>query len=1194
MPPSNLIPSPLAEAQSTNNIPTQILNTKFGKPEDIIEAHVYNRNNELLQSYPNIKNSRGVTLDYSQADITNNTSNPPGDDLNPSNTNPQSSPPQTFLFDTVEVNSDAFLSENAEFDGLSFGEYTIHYHFLRPKLVLRADLTPQDFLLKTISPSRTEIEVQNPGINNNVIQSTTSNFISDLNSYSFFRDFIVNFHNDKISTGLNVALNKADPNNYTLYIKLYEPLPDDVSVGDNLFIAEKLTDSVSVDVSFLPPTFRGNYDSSTPIAPPNFTIDITKNLSVPTDYKTYNDLLLSEDSSSYRRLLNKMGQVKPAIDYREFENFVHFGSATERLKNFQYKIELYELYNSQLNDLSSSLSSNSFISANEEIVEKKIDNLIENLDGFESYMFFESTSFAWPKTTATIPYQLASTTSTEALTWIGSEIEGTYYYGGRLESSSLYDKLNQYNLLNTVPLHIRDNSENQQYEIFVQMIGQHFDQIWTYIDDIGEIKDADNSPDRGISRDLVYYALKSIGLDGFKANFDSNFVTDLLETSVSASTICDFVEDQDISDIRNINSVTGIKTSMNDYNKELWKRIYHNAPYLLKTRGTERGLRALINCYGIPDTILQIKEFGGPQKTASSPNYYIHNKYSYGFSINKGIDTYSTITSSYGGLVAHNEYIEDLGGRTVEFRFKTPYKEDQIIWEKGLLPEVSDYYVDGYADPFYVDELTDNDFNFVMSLEHSSSAAAGTYNGGLSQYYDYGRVVFTATGGPSGTEVISGSLTPYAPIFDGDWWNLSFRIPASGSLIMETDLQKAPDGLEKQYTNIIKYTASGDFDFSTVTSGSAIIDDFYYNSLITIGRGFSGSLQEYREYSEYLDDDVLKGHAESPEMFDGNTYSSSFDSLYFRLSLGFDLETTLISSSGELVNMCNVGSGSSDLRGSLNSIHPDQSTKRSAQISGSFLYTGNEENLYTRYPNGSSANLSSNKVRIENGIFDSPPILSFNVRGEAPAYDTTPIDSSKLGVYFSPTYEMDRDITGELGLYDMDQYIGDPSDIDKSNYTDIELLEDHYKKKKPTNLNRYKFEDYIRLIQFFDTSLFEAIEQFVPARVTLMKGLVIEPTLFDRSKIPTYYPTWEDLTYSASIASSSMLPGINSEYLLTDVEYDIFSYYEQFEEINPLYGNFTEKKFSNYYATVVGNSEIVTTIPPAGGIGPTLPPNIER
>ena len=57
MPPSNTIPSPLEGAQSTQNVSTQILDTKFGRPEDIIEAHVYNLNGELLESFLNIKNT---------------------------------------------------------------------------------------------------------------------------------------------------------------------------------------------------------------------------------------------------------------------------------------------------------------------------------------------------------------------------------------------------------------------------------------------------------------------------------------------------------------------------------------------------------------------------------------------------------------------------------------------------------------------------------------------------------------------------------------------------------------------------------------------------------------------------------------------------------------------------------------------------------------------------------------------------------------------------------------------------------------------------------------------------------------------------------------------------------------------------------------------------------------------------------
>ena len=51
---------------------------------------------------------------------------------------------------------------------------------------------------------------------------------------------------------------------------------------------------------------------------------------------------------------------------------------------------------------------------------------------------------------------------------------------------------------------------------------------------------------------------------------------------------------------------------LDDANKRLYKRLYHNLPYLIKTKGTVPGLRALITAYGIPDTILRINEFVAP------------------------------------------------------------------------------------------------------------------------------------------------------------------------------------------------------------------------------------------------------------------------------------------------------------------------------------------------------------------------------------------------------------------------------------------------------------------------------------------------------------------------------------------------------------------------------------------------------
>ena len=151
MPPLDnpIIISSSLENQQTSNVSTQVLDTKFGKPEDIIEAHVYDKNNVLLDSYSNVKDDNNIViLDYGNADLVNNPSNPPGDDLNPQNTNPQPSPSQQFLFDTIEFDTRNFLSKF-----YPPGEYMIKYNILRPKILLKSDLTPDNFILKTISPS---------------------------------------------------------------------------------------------------------------------------------------------------------------------------------------------------------------------------------------------------------------------------------------------------------------------------------------------------------------------------------------------------------------------------------------------------------------------------------------------------------------------------------------------------------------------------------------------------------------------------------------------------------------------------------------------------------------------------------------------------------------------------------------------------------------------------------------------------------------------------------------------------------------------------------------------------------------------------------------------------------------------------------------------------------------------------------
>ena len=100
-------------------------------------------------------------------------------------------------------------------------------------------------------------------------------------------------------------------------------------------------------------------DSTVRIKGPNFRIDTRLNDSIPTSFRSYDDILTTDTTSSYQKLLNKLeGYEVPEIEYNfirtlesssvemgqivptHFENFVHFGSATERVKNFEYKIKL--------------------------------------------------------------------------------------------------------------------------------------------------------------------------------------------------------------------------------------------------------------------------------------------------------------------------------------------------------------------------------------------------------------------------------------------------------------------------------------------------------------------------------------------------------------------------------------------------------------------------------------------------------------------------------------------------------------------------------------------------------------------------------------------------------------------------------------------------------------------------------------
>ena len=66
-------------------------------------------------------------------------------------------------------------------------------------------------------------------------------------------------------------------------------------------------------------------------------------------------------------------------------------------------------------------------------------------------------------------------------TWLGSDNENSAYYGGELLSGSDFDNSNQNNLHYAVPEFIREDSDNNPYELFINMMGTTFSITYGYI-----------------------------------------------------------------------------------------------------------------------------------------------------------------------------------------------------------------------------------------------------------------------------------------------------------------------------------------------------------------------------------------------------------------------------------------------------------------------------------------------------------------------------------------------------------------------------------------------------------------------------------------------------------------------------------------------------------------------------------------
>ena len=971
---------------------------------------------------------------------------------------------------------------NLEDLGFDIDTYFTNYTFYRKRL---SSSSEEKYFISNISSNRTEIEISSNQIEESLILSSTTEFIQYREEAEYFVDFYLNFGSNETIIANNIQINDG-----SVLIKLYEPLPNQYNLKSQFWIVEEISTPQAYQINF--PFNITIPDDFTFIQGPNFNIELGSTTGKASQEFSYELLTNTELTSSYNELQNllKEKEININVNYENFSEFTHFSSAKTRLENFYYKVGLIESSSKQINleleQISGATTLTTAFSSSKATFTSQIENIIQNFDGYEKFLYYNSGSlYSYPKTNTSPPYSLASTGSAAVLNWIGSADSSNSYYGGVALSASNADQNNKDWLYWAIPEYLRDDSENAQYELFVDMVGQHYDNIWIYVKDIANKFNADNRLEYGISRDLVAEAIRDFGVKLYSNNFNTDdlftaflgltpsgslFPFPEITGSLNAPTGYEYV-DTKVSSSNDVIPLDGV-------NKRLYKRIYHNIPYLLKTKGTIAGLRALITSYGIPDTILKINEFGGNDRTDYSDRNLEQSEFNFSYNT-RGTAFFESEWALNPKWDASNDV-----ANTVQFRFKTPGIPNPTQFSQSL--------------------WSINDASPTVVLEYTGSAlVSGSYSGSIPDPYNtYATLKFI----PDGTDQsISASL--YLPFFDKGWWSVMTTQDGTNATI------HAANTLEGKLNFTQSATVSG-YDDNSYNVGTSIQFSDNMSAGGKIYGKFSGSYQEIRYFAPNINVNSFYDYVLNPYSIEGNSVNQSPEELVFRADLGSQLNT------GSRISIHPKITGSASYPTSSFASDSDYTLNEST------YFEINRENLVQNQYTSGIKDRVNKKIRIKSTILAEAPSGSNNdvialsplqsIQQTSTVTESFQKDINYLEVAFSPQDQIDNDITAQLGSFNLGDYIGDPRMFSSASvtYPDLDTLRNAYFDKY---IKSYDVKDFVRLIKFFDNSLFKMIKDFVPTRTSLSSGVVIKQHILERNRQRPAQVTSSNETLSGSI-----------------------------------------------------------------------------
>jgi len=874
--------------------------------------------------------------------------------------------------------------------------------------------------------------------------------------FGYFKNAL-NVGNNRLLPILSVGMmdERTSPDDpLTLLVKLKDELPTDLPTQTSCWAS---------NVSLTPYVVSAIITSDVskiihPIGPPNFSIPIP-NASLTNTNVSYTANDLKQDDQTERDLTVSKNINELSVDYTNFENFVVFSSAEMRLKIFKNKtINLYGLSASLdvLNDtadtfLAASGSIYPYYQSEYTSIQTQMDDIVNTFDGYESYLY-NNGSYAFQN---------------------GAFVSASYV-ADQDTLATAYDKDNRDSLINTCPEHVLVNSDNDDYIIFLSMVGHFFDTIYVYIANMPAERQLGNDPTSEFTRRVVDYMLTTFG---WKTD-------DSLE---QANLLNNYLTSDQIVGLNSMSAEERLKTIRN--------RILNTLPQIFKTKGTEEAIQLILACYGIPSVLLSVREYGGVTYDDPKASYTLYERvYMRQWDTSSRYDSYDLQLPT--------------GSHTYLFKVSVPSSEPYTYGKEQIL------------------------FGRVETTSRTSIGASGEWSVGFIRIpkKDSGRMFFRIG---NKTQESFKLYSQEFPLFDGNIYSVMLRRNAPDEGF---EYDSNPDAIPAKYDLFVKRNEFGNqlvnLTSSAVCTASVSNIQFGEGGLLKIGgwfadvnsQGYTGCFDKFQVWKEPLPDSNMEDYTNNFSAYSFRGDTIPYETLYFRMHTDYPFNQLdkgiwingnpyfAISSSAKLMTLYAEPNANVDYV--VSSMAWSGSTKivdGPCGLVSQSVYPYQFKVL--DYPSTwGISKYGPNRFRNEKTRFISQSVEArFDNLDRSTFVDPSAMapDSNQVGFFVDPQDFKNRDIVRYFGNFDFMDAIGDPGYQFSQSYDSLRL----FRKEYSTDRNQYSgsrtlFNELLITYKlYFNRSVFEAIKNVIPARTNALVGVVIEPTILERPKYQLKAPT---------------------------------------------------------------------------------------